>query len=133
MYQGVVGGPSRGSRASSQAGFGVRQPQYEEEEIIPEEQEIQVLHLYSKSSPVLSHQCCHSTSLCEVAYVNWFGSNRAEYLPSSAELQRQMRVEQLVLLACCIYILLYARKSGGGAAKQIYFTKCTASYPSLVF
>ncbi len=47
MYQGVVGGPSRGSRASSQAGFGVRQPQYEEEEIIPEEQEIQVLHLYS--------------------------------------------------------------------------------------
>lgn len=46
MYQGVVGGPSRGSRASSQAGFGVKQPQYEEEEQIPEEQEIQVLHLY---------------------------------------------------------------------------------------
>ncbi|KAL0024099.1 hypothetical protein WJX79_006862 [Trebouxia sp. C0005] len=39
--QGVAGGPSRGSRASSQAGFGMRQPQYEEEEIIPEEQEIQ--------------------------------------------------------------------------------------------
>ncbi|KAL0055654.1 hypothetical protein WJX82_002810 [Trebouxia sp. C0006] len=39
--QRVVGGPSRGSRASSQAGFGVRQPQYEEEEIIPEEQQIQ--------------------------------------------------------------------------------------------
>lgn len=64
MYQGVVGGPSRGSRASSQAGFGVRQPQYEEEEIIPEEQQIQVLHLYCAVSPLLIHQsfepsCCH--------------------------------------------------------------------------
>jgi len=56
VYQGVVGGPSRGSRASSQAGFGVRQPQYEEEEIIPEEQEIQVLHLYCAVSPLLIHQ-----------------------------------------------------------------------------
>ncbi len=56
VYQGVVGGPSRGSHASSQAGFGVRQPQYEEEEIIPEEQEIQVLHLYYAVSSLSIHQ-----------------------------------------------------------------------------
>ena len=69
MYQGAVGGPSRGSRASSQAGFGVRQPQFEEEEVIPEEQEVQVLHLYLTSSPVLSRRYCRSTSLREVACV----------------------------------------------------------------
>ena len=69
MYQGAVGGPSRGSRASSQAGFGVRQPQFEEEEVIPEEQEVQVLHLYLTSPPVLCRRYCRSTSLREVAGV----------------------------------------------------------------
>lgn len=44
--QGLAGGASRGSRASSQPGYGMRQPQYEEEEIIPEEEQIQVSDVF---------------------------------------------------------------------------------------
>ena len=54
-----VGGASRGvSRASSQAGYGGMQPQYQEEDVIHEEEQIQV---YCLNTPTAPKDCAKQT------------------------------------------------------------------------
>ncbi len=71
LVQGLAGGPSSGSRASSQAGYAPRQAQYEEEGIPEEEEEIQVRFLHSSALLYDFQKCCgmsgivHEAQCCE--------------------------------------------------------------------